>query len=599
MADLVFYGLRHSIALALLILTIRVIKKVFAKKLTAHAHYYIWFILPVSTIMTLLTGFFPNLGHLLNNGIHGLFGPSALPAKNAAAHFLSQTAISDEIQDFAVEAGSAGRSIGEVTAVFLLVVWTAGTLLMLSRGLWGSLQARRLIQGARPPRQPAFDEQLSQCCDLLGMKASFASRISVGVSPYVSSPITLGFLLPCVLLPPSASSDPDLPYILLHELTHCKQRDAALNLIMRLFLAINWFNPFVHYAVKRISQDREVCCDHRVLQLLEPQQRSDYGQAVLNWAFRPAIASASLVSAVGMRSGKQELYRRIESIAAYQPFALSCHCFSITVLAGLVFCALTLVPSAHALSGQSLQPEPSLDMRIEDLSPYFDDYEGSFVLYDGQQAEYVIYQESAAKRRLSPDSTYKIYSGLAALEAGEITAKSSLRSWDGTPHPFPEWNQSQDLNSAMKQSVNWYFQGLDKALGIQKLQDFYHRIKYGNENLNSDISNYWMESSLKISPLEQVMLLKDLHENKWGLKAENIQAVKDALRISENSGAILSGKTGTGMVNGRKVNGWFIGYVESDADLYIFALNLQGTDGASGARAMEIALEILRDKGIW
>lgn len=599
MVDLAFYGLRYSFALALLVLAIGAIKRIFAKKLTAQAHYYIWFILPASTVMALMTGFLPDLSHLLDNLIHELFELSALPVENAAAPFLSQTAAPSAIHDFAVETGSSWHPIWKSFAALLLVIWAAGALFMLSHIFWGSLRARRLYQEAVPFNQLSFDIRFSQCCDLLGMKASLAARDFVRVSTRVLSPMTSGLLRAYILLPPTAACDPDLPYVLLHELTHCKQRDTMLHLMMRLFLAFNWFNPFIHYAIKKMSLDREICCDHRVLRLLNPEQRSLYGQAVLNWAARLSSTPHPFVAAVGMGSGKQELYRRIRNIAAYRPARPSCCCFSIAVLVAMVFCALTFVPSADALSSQGLRSEPDLDMREEDLSRCFGEYEGCFVLYDGQQDKYVVYQEAAAKRRRSPDSTYKIYSGLAALEVGEITTHSSMRTWDGTRHPFPEWNQSQDLQSAMKHSVNWYFQGLDESLGIQRLQDFYHRIGYGNQDLNAGLSSYWMESSLKISPQEQVMLLKDFHENKWGLKEENVQAVKTALRISEKPGAVLSGKTGTGIVNGRKINGWFIGYVESNANLYVFALNLQGKDRASGAKAMEIAQTILKDKGIW
>ena len=145
----------------------------------------------------------------------------------------------------------------------------------------------------------------------------------------------------------------------------------------------------------------------------------------------------------------------------------------------------------------------------------------------------------------------------------------------------------------MKNSVNWYFQALDKKLGKKRLLDFYDRIGYGNCSLRGGISRYWMESSLKISPLEQVMLLSQFYENKWNFQDKTIAAVKRALKVSP----ALSGKTGTGMINGKTKNGWFIGYVESASGPRFFALNLQGRDGASGVRASEIAQKILKDKG--
>lgn len=599
MTDLLFYGLRYSVALALLILAVLTIKRIAGKKLTAQAHYYIWFILPASGAITWLSPWLTDLAHLLETILHDSFGLPALSSKSSESSLLAQAAAPNGVRDFAVDTGPAWHPFSETIAALALAVWATGALLMLSRVLWGLLKAHSLSKASLPPCRPSFDQQFFQCRGLIRLRGSLADRISLRISSCVSSPITLGFLRPHILLPPTAAPNSELRYILLHELTHCKQHDMALNLLMRLFLAVNWFNPLLHYAVRRMEQDREICCDDFVLNLLDPRERSCYGQAVLNWAAQPSSVPTPFMAAVSMGGRKQELYQRIKNIAAYEPSSPSVRWFSVAILTWMVFCALILVPSADGLSVQSLRPQPSLDMREVDLRRCFGSHEGSFVLYDAQQDEYMVYQEAAARRRVSPNSTYKIYSGLAALETGSVTAKSSLRGWDGTSYPFPEWNQAQDLNTAMRHSVNWYFQSLDQSLGTQKLQDFYVLINYGNRDLTGGISKYWMESSLKISPLEQVMLLKDLHENKWGFQEQNIQAIKASLRIAEKSGAVLSGKTGTGMVEGRKTNGWFIGSVESGTDLYIFALNLQGKDGASGRKAMEITQEILADQGIW
>ena len=109
-----------------------------------------------------------------------------------------------------------------------------------------------------------------------------------------------------------------------------------------------------------------------------------------------------------------------------------------------------------------------------------------------------------------------------------------------------------------------------------------------------------MESSLKISPIEQVQLLYQLEENQWGFKAENINAVKKAILIDVQKNGRLYGKTGTGMINGKNVNGWFIGFVDKGDDRFYFAINIQNMDGqAQGSKAAEIAKQILHHKKIY
>ncbi len=117
-----------------------------------------------------------------------------------------------------------------------------------------------------------------------------------------------------------------------------------------------------------------------------------------------------------------------------------------------------------------------------------------------------------SRQRVSPDSTYKIYSALAALDAGVISPGKSEIAWDQKQYPFSSWNKDQTLDSAMSSSVNWYFQTLDKKLGKTELQKTLRRIRYGNEDISGGITSFWLESSLKISPLEQVILLRDFDQ---------------------------------------------------------------------------------------
>ncbi len=46
-------------------------------------------------------------------------------------------------------------------------------------------------------------------------------------------------------------------------------------------------------------------------------------------------------------------------------------------------------------------------------------------------------------------------------------------------------------------------------------------------------------------------------------------------------------------------NGWFVDLRKKGEKTLFFAVSLQSEDGASGGRAMEIACEILREKGIY
>ena len=201
--------------------------------------------------------------------------------------------------------------------------------------------------------------------------------------------------------------------------------------------------------------------------------------------------------------------------------------------------------------------------------------------------------------RVAPDSTYKIYDALFGLDSNIITPKDSFLAWDGKTYPFDAWNADQTLQSAINASVNWYFQKIDERLGISAINKYLDQIDYGNQDTTGDLSSYWMESSLKISPIEQVELLTKLYTNNLNFSAKNIKTVKDAILISSSGNKKFYGKTGTGRINGKDINGWFIGFVETAGHTCFFATNIEADDDATGSKAAEITMSILSDFQIW
>ena len=108
-----------------------------------------------------------------------------------------------------------------------------------------------------------------------------------------------------------------------------------------------------------------------------------------------------------------------------------------------------------------------------------------------------------------------------------------------------------------------------------------------------------MESSLKISPVEQVKLLISMYHNSFEFDPKNIQAVKDSIWLADSINGTIYGKTGTGRVDGEDRNGWFVGFIETSNNTYFFASNIRADSEATGSKAADITLSVLSDKNIW
>ena len=432
---------------------------------------------------------------------------------------------------------------------------------------------------------------------------NITKSIPVYSAAYLKSPVIAGFWKPCIFLPVHLISDKnetDIRYMLLHELQHYKHKDGFINYLINLAGMIYWFNPFVWYALKEMRGDREIACDSSVLNLLKSDDYVTYGNTLINFAEKISLTPFPFSSGIG--GNMKQMKRRILNIASYEKPTLQkkLKSFIAFLMISILLFGLTPFVSTYATDEKQYQWNTTSKNCSEiDLRNYFGKYEGSFVLYDLKRDVWKIHNIDRAVLRVAPNSTYKIYDALFGLEEGIITPDDSLIAWSGETYPFEAWNANQTLQSAMNSSVNWYFQSVDEQLGASNIYSYIQEIGYGNENMSGDFSTYWMESSLEISPVEQVELLTRLQNNSFGFAPENINAVKDAICLSASDAGTFYGKTGTGRVDGQDVNGWFVGLLETADNTYFFATNIGADSGATGSNATEITMSILSDMNIW
>lgn len=501
-----------------------------------------------------------------------------------------------QMNDFALSVSSETPSI---VGLILFGIWMIGIIAMLLFMMKSKSRLNTLKKSALPLQSKTVRILYNDCLSEMQIKRN----IPVYSTAFLKSPVITGLFRPCIYLPIHLISDfnaTDMRYMLLHELQHYKHNDALAGFFMNLFGVLYWFNPLVWFALKEMRNDREIACDTSVLELLKTSDYEDYGNTLINFAEK--ISLTPFPFSAGISGNMKQMRRRITNISSYEKPSVYRKFKGFTafgVIAVILF-GLTPMLSTHAADQNhyhwNISPEK---ISAIDLSAYFNEYEGSFVLYDLNNDTWSIGDLDHATLRTAPNSTYKIYDALFGLEEGIITTNDSFMAWNGTDYPFETWNADQDLYSAMQSSVNWYFQEIDEQLGASVIKNYIKKMGYGNESINSNLSAYWMQSSLKISPVEQVELLTALYNNRFHFMPENINAIKDSICLFSSESRSFYGKTGTGRVDGQDINGWFIGYVETADNTYFFAANIQSAENATGSKASEISFSILSDMGIW
>lgn len=142
-----------------------------------------------------------------------------------------------------------------LSAAYAMIV---GLLLLRTTvSLMGSLRFRN---GSQQVTDPALLELISTQAKRLKLKIVPI----VAICARVSAPVVVGIVRPIILLPPSLLSGLDatqLAAILSHEMAHIRRYDLFFNLVQRLVESLLFFHPIVWWISRRVSIERENCCD--------------------------------------------------------------------------------------------------------------------------------------------------------------------------------------------------------------------------------------------------------------------------------------------------------------------------------------------------
>ena len=244
-----------------------------------------------------------------------------------------------------------------------------------------------------------------------------------------------------------------------------------------------------------------------------------------------------------------------------------------------------------------------------DWSDYFEELYGAAVIFDSAMNCYQIYNQALALTRRSPCSIFKIISSLIALENGIIESDDSTRTWSGEVFWNEDWNRDINFSDAFQTSCVWYFREIVDEIGKDMMQDELNKLQYGNcdisdwsgelntNNSNPALTGFWIESSLLISPKEQVEVMERIFGDNSSYSEETRNQLKQVMLLSESDEANVSiyGKTGMGKSHGIVVDSWFTGFADSPEKRIYFCVYLGETDNGnvSSAKAREIAVEIV------
>jgi beta-lactamase regulating signal transducer with metallopeptidase domain len=191
---------------------------------------------------------------------------------------------------------------------FVIVLWTAGTLLGILRLIAGMLSARSVVLLAS-----AVTSEWTALCDEAQQRLGRRRSVRVLMSPRTAVPVVCGIFRPAILLPVDAGSwdDARRSAVLCHELAHIARHDCLFRTIAQLTRALYWFHPLVIAAIRALNAEQERACDDVVIDAGTPAlEYVDHLYAIVR-SSQPAAAFGGATVAFAERS---RLHHRIEAL---------------------------------------------------------------------------------------------------------------------------------------------------------------------------------------------------------------------------------------------------------------------------------------------
>ena len=235
------------------------------------------------------------------------------------------------------------------------------------------------------------------------------------------------------------------------------------------------------------------------------------------------------------------------------------------------------------------------------LKKYFDakNVEGCFTMLNNTDGQITVYNMTMDTARVTPASTFKIVNSLIGLQSGIITDENMVIKWDGIKRRNAEWNKDMNMKEAFKVSAVPYYQEVARRVGKDTMQRWIDSISYGNKNISGPIDSFWLNNNLKISPDEQLGLLKKLYFDQLPFRKSVQQIVRDVMLQEDNTLYKLSYKTGWGYDESKNNIGWVTGWIEENRHVYFFVTLIRSADPKIDMKSVRIDItkDILKNYG--
>ena len=221
------------------------------------------------------------------------------------------------------------------------------------------------------------------------------------------------------------------------------------------------------------------------------------------------------------------------------------------------------------------------------LQSYFTDnkVKGVFALFNNGTGKIIVSdRDRYFDSTYVPASTFKIVNSLIGLQEGKISSDTMMIRWDGVERNRPDWNQDLTMIQAFRVSSLPYYQEVARRIGQKRMQFWLDSLGYGQRYekpvLTGPIDSFWLNGVVKVTPDEQLGLVRRLYFNELPFFHLYQESVKKAMLFEDSTTYQLSYKTGWSFWDEKENRhvAWITGWIVENKHPYFFVQLIESSD---------------------
>jgi beta-lactamase regulating signal transducer with metallopeptidase domain len=270
-----------SLSGSILAVIIFAVKPFIKHKISKSIQYYIWLVVLLRLIIP-----FSFEGSIMNDVFYGekltkeISSPKAMQPTQGTRESAINSPIIPQVEESPVKVVSKINTnyitfFQNLLHQYGLSLWLLGVIITLTINLTGYFRFSKHLNQSNKPATP---EESSILSSLVKSK----HKVKLLRNPFVPTPMLLGIIKPCIIIPDQNFDEIQLKNILLHEVSHLKRFDIGIKWLTLIATSIHWFNPLMYFIKKDINHGCELACDEMVIKNLSPGEKQSYGETLIS-----------------------------------------------------------------------------------------------------------------------------------------------------------------------------------------------------------------------------------------------------------------------------------------------------------------------------